>query len=207
MWYIIKSKKDGKAAEVQSFLLSFYEKRMKGVGRMKTAICGYSGSGKSTLARRIGEIEQVPVLYLDTVQFVENWQERNRDEARSIVKSFMEQENWVIDGNYTNFFYQERMEAADRILILVFNRFTCLYRAFKRYFRYRNQTRESMAEGCKEKIDLEFVLWILKNGRTRKKQEKLKELKRCYPEKVTILKNQRQLDRYYQTLSERTEGK
>ena len=49
---------------------------------MKTAICGYSGSGKSTLARRIGEIEQVPVLYLDTVQFVANWQERDRDEAR-----------------------------------------------------------------------------------------------------------------------------
>lgn len=118
---------------------------------MKTAICGYSGSGKSTLARRIGEIEQVPVLYLDTVQFVANWQERDRDEARSIVRAFMKQENWVIDGNYTNFFYQERMEAADRILILVFNRFTCLYRAFKRYFRYRNQTRESMAEGCKEK--------------------------------------------------------
>ncbi len=100
---------------------------------MKTAICGYSGSGKSTLARRIGEIEQVPVLYLDTVQFVANWQERNRVEARSIVRAFMKQENWVIDGNYTNFFYQERMEAADRILILAFNRFTCLYRAFKRY--------------------------------------------------------------------------
>ena len=174
---------------------------------MKTAICGYSGSGKSTLARRIGEIEQVPVLYLDTVQFVANWQERNRDEARSIVRAFMKQENWVIDGNYTNFFYQERMEAADRILILTFNRFTCLYRAFKRYFRYRNQTRESMAEGCKEKIDLEFVLWILKDGRTKRKQEELKELKRRYPEKVTILKNQKQLNRYYQTLSERTEGK
>ena len=92
---------------------------------MKTAICGYSGSGKSTLARRIGEIEQVPVLYLDTIQFVANWQERNRVEARSIVRAFMKQENWVIDGNYTNFFYQERMEAADRILILAFNRFTC----------------------------------------------------------------------------------
>lgn len=64
-----------------------------------------------------------------------------------------------------------------------------------------------MAEGCKEKIDLEFVLWILKNGRTKKKQEELKELKRRYPEKVTILKNQKQLNRYYQTLSERTEGK
>lgn len=174
---------------------------------MKTAICGYSGSGKSTLARRIGEIEQVPVLYLDTVQFVANWQERDRDEARNIVRAFMKQEDWVIDGNYTNFFYQERMETADRILILVFNRFTCLYRAFKRYFHYRNQTRESMAEGCKEKIDLEFVLWILKNGRTKKKQEELKELKCRYPEKVTILKNQKQLNRYYQTLSERTEGK
>lgn len=165
---------------------------------MKIAICGYSGSGKSTLAGKISEKEQIPVLYLDTVQFVKNWQERDREEAKAMVKAFMEQKNWVIDGNYTNFFYQERMEEADRILILAFNRFSCFYRAWKRYIRYRNKTRKSMAEGCKEKFDLEFMFWILWTGRTKERRERFVQLQRKYPEKVTVLKNQRQLDTYYQ---------
>ena len=54
-------------------------------------------------------------------------------------------------------FYERRMEEADIIILLLFNRFSCLYRAYCRYIRYKNTTRPDMAEGCKEKFDLEFV--------------------------------------------------
>lgn len=55
-----------------------------------------------------------------------------------------------------------------------------------------------MAEGCKEKFDLEFMFWILWTGRTKERRERFVQLQRKYPEKVTVLKNQRQLDTYYQ---------
>ena len=45
---------------------------------MKIAILGYSGSGKSTLARKIGEVYNCEVLHLDTIQFIDNWHERDR---------------------------------------------------------------------------------------------------------------------------------
>ena len=50
-------------------------------------------------------------------------------------------------------FYERRMEEADIIILLLFNRFSCLYRAYCRYIRYKNTTRPDMAEGCKEKFD------------------------------------------------------
>ncbi|WP_334304908.1 AAA family ATPase, partial [Romboutsia sp. 1001216sp1] len=52
---------------------------------MKIAIIGYSGSGKSTLARKLAKYYKAPVLFLDTVNFLPNWIERDRDEGRLIV--------------------------------------------------------------------------------------------------------------------------
>lgn len=164
---------------------------------MKIAILGYSGCGKSTLAKHLSLYFDIPVLYLDTVQFEAGWKERDREEAAAIVAEFLKGEDWVIDGNYASFSLEERLEQADHIIYLKFSRWSCLYRVLKRYFRYRNTTRESMAEGCCEKLDLPFVWWVLVEGRTKKRREQYEGLIHRYPQKLTVLKNQRQLDRFY----------
>ncbi len=53
-----------------------------------------------------------------------------------------------------------------------------------------------MAKGCSEKVDAEFLRWVLYEGRTKEKQDVLKAVKRRYPEKTVVLKNQRQLGRF-----------
>ncbi|WP_242491840.1 hypothetical protein [Miniphocaeibacter massiliensis] len=88
---------------------------------MKIAILGYSGSGKSTLAKHLGKLYNIPILYLDTVQFTDNWSLHNRNEAKEIVNEFMNNKSWVIDGNYSEFFQKERLETADMIIYMNFN--------------------------------------------------------------------------------------
>lgn len=161
---------------------------------MKIAIVGYSGSGKSTLARKLGEYYDIPALFLDTVNFLPNWVEREREEGRSMVCEFMENESWVIDGNYKDFFQKERLEQADRIIILDFPRRVCMYRAIKRYFKNRNETRKDMAEGCIEKIDLEFIWWILHEGRTKEKQTHYKNIEKEFKDKVVVLKKPKDVE-------------
>ena len=163
---------------------------------MKIAILGYSGSGKSTLARQLADLYRIPVLFLDTVQFTPGWQERSREEARSIVQAFMQNESWVIDGNYTGFLQEDRLAQADRIVFMDFPRRVCLYRAFKRYFQNRNRTRESMADGCIEKIDGAFVWWILQAGRTRERRDHYRQITVNYKEKTVVLKNKKQVNDY-----------
>lgn len=163
---------------------------------MKIAVLGYSGSGKSTLAKYFGSLYGIPVLYLDRVHFLPGWKVRKTDDALALVSKFMEQDSWVIDGNYTKYLQKERLSQADRIIYMRFSRCACLWRILKRYFRYRKTSRESIAEGCEEKIDAEFLRWILFDGRSRAKQAHAAEILQTYPGKTTMLKNQRQLSEF-----------
>lgn len=161
---------------------------------MKVAILGYSGSGKSTLAKRFGKHYNIPVLHLDTVQFLPNWVERDREEGRLITSKFMENDSWVIDGNYSAFLQKERLEEADKIIFLDLPRRICFYRAIKRYFKNKNKTREDMAKGCIEKMDLEFAWWVLHEGRNKEKRVHYKSIQEKYKDKTVVLKNSNDLE-------------
>lgn len=167
---------------------------------MKIAVMGYSGSGKSTLAKYLAGIYGIPLLYLDRVNFESDWRERPTEEARAIVRDFMAQPDWVIDGNYQRFYQQERLEQADQIILMLFNRFFSLQRIIRRNQEFRNRSRESMADGCTEKLDLEFLCWILLRGRAPAKIRHYHQLIRQYGGKVTVIRNQRQMDRFIETM-------
>ena len=170
---------------------------------MKIAIVGYSGGGKSTLAKFLSEKMHAPVLYLDTVHWLPGWQERPRAETLEIVEKFLnENDAWVIDGSYGKVHYQRRMDEADKIIFLNFNRFTCLRRAFKRRKEYKGKNRFSMTEGCEERISWEFFWWLLWEGRTRKRREKFTLLQEKYQDKMLVLKNQRQLNKFMREIEE-----
>lgn len=169
---------------------------------MKIAVLGYSGSGKSTLARELAEIYQTEVLHFDAVHFLPDWKIRGEDEKMKITEEFLNtHDSWVIDGNYSKLFYERRMSEADVIILLLFNRFSCLLRAFRRYVRYKNTTRPDMAEGCNEKFDLEFIKWILRDGRTKRAKNRYKDLISKYADKTVVIKNQKQLNKYIQSVN------
>ena len=170
---------------------------------MKIAVMGYSGSGKSTLARALGEHYGVPVLHLDTVMFLPDWQERPKDEQLAIVQRFMDENGaWVIDGNYSNLLQPRRLEEADLVVMMLFNRFASLARVTKRYRRYRGKSRPDMAEGCSEKLDAEFLLWVLWRGRVKAKREGFERKRRACGDKCVVLRNQRQIDRFLKEIRE-----
>ena len=155
---------------------------------MKILVMGYSGAGKSTLARALGGKYGCPVLHLDTLQFKAGWRERDPGEAEAMAEAFLYgNPGWVIDGNYLGrFAYERRCREADRIIQLLLPRRLCLYRAVKRYLQNRGRTRESMAPGCQEKIDWEFVRWILWDGRRKEYREGFGRLAAAYPGKTAV---------------------
>ena len=164
---------------------------------MKIAIMGYSGSGKSTLAQKLGEHYKCDVFHFDAVQFLPGWEVRDFDERMRLSKEFLDtHDSWVIDGTYSRFHLERRLEEADLVIVMLFNRFNSLYRVTKRYFAYRDKTRPDMAEGCNEKLDWEFVKWVLRDGRKQKTKDLFQRIQTQYADKVVVIKNQRQLDRW-----------
>ena len=156
----------------------------------------YSASGKSTFAKNIGEILDIPVLHLDKVNFLPNWEERKVEESEKIVLDFIEKNNdkFVIDGNFSKFAYDLRMKISDKIIFFDFDRFTCLFQAFQRYNKYKGKVRESMTEGCCEKLDWEFIKWVLFDGRTEERINKYNRVVEKYKEKVIIVQNRKEAD-------------
>ena len=164
---------------------------------MKIAIIGYSGSGKSTLAAQLSNHYSIPKLHMDRLQFQPGWKDSDRDWMSEQMDNFLSKNtDWIIDGNYSWCFYERRMAEADQIIFLNFSRWNCLYRALKRYLKYRNQVRESMASGCTERLDWEFIRWILWDGRTRETKNLYQKVRQTYPEKFIELQNQKQLSDY-----------
>lgn len=169
---------------------------------MKIAIIGYSGSGKSTLAGKLGAIFQAEVLHLDAVQFLPGWEIRPQEDKKKMTEEFLDtHDSWVIDGNYSKLFYERRMMEADIIIMLLFNRVSCLCRVVRRYIKYKNRTRPDMGEGCNEKLDREFIRWVLYGQRGKRAKKRYVQVHSQYKGKVIIVKNQRQLDACLRKLS------
>ena len=169
---------------------------------MKIAIIGYSGAGKSTLAETLSNYYSIPKLHMDTLQFQPNWQDSDRDWMKSEMKKFLTtHSDWVIDGNYSWCCYEERMGQADQIIFLNFSPWTCLFRALKRYLTYRGKVRESMAAGCPERFDWDFIRWILWDGRSKSAKERYKGIQETYPEKVILLRSQKEIDHFLDNLA------
>ncbi|WP_282020937.1 DNA topology modulation protein [Planomicrobium okeanokoites] len=125
----------------------------------RMALIGSGGSGKSTLARELGKKLNIEVFHLDALLWKPNWQPTSKEEQRKIQMELVKKDEWIIDGNY-NGTMDIRLREADTIIFLDFSRVLCTYRALKRMIQYRNRRRPDMAEGVKERFDLNFVKWI-----------------------------------------------
>lgn len=160
----------------------------------RIVIIGYSGSGKSTLAQELGHRYGCEILHLDCVHWLPGWKERADEEKNEIVSEFLDShESWIIEGNYKSLCYERRMREATQIIFLEFPVHICLYRVLKRYFAYRGKSRESITEGCEEKIDWEFLWWILHEGRNRDHRTRGRKACEENAEKAIILKKPREV--------------
>ncbi|HEV8366450.1 MAG TPA: AAA family ATPase [Pyrinomonadaceae bacterium] len=161
----------------------------------KVLIIGPSGSGKSTLSRKLGTRLGIEVLHLDRFYWSSGWTKPPADKWLQTVNELLRRDSLIIDGNYSGTLVQ-RIEACDTIIFLDFSTVVCLWRVVKRWLVNRNATRPDMAEGCPEKIDIEFIRWVL--GYSRRTRPKVVRLIQENAARMTIvwLRTQREVDTF-----------
>lgn len=64
-------------------------------------VVGTSGSGKSTFARQLAMILQLPHIEMDALFWKPDWLESSDEEFFARIEDVTNQEEWVLDGNYT----------------------------------------------------------------------------------------------------------
>jgi len=127
-------------------------------------VIGPGGSGKSTLSRRLGEILGLEVIHLDRYYWSAAWVEMPKDQWSTTVDELVTQQSWIMDGNYSGTL-AKRISASDTIIFLDMPRALCLWRIVKRRLAYQRKSRPDMAEGCPERLNADFFLWVLNYSR------------------------------------------
>ena len=141
----------------------------------KVLVIGPGGAGKSTLANQLGELRNLEVLHLDRFYWHPGWVEMPKDEWLEAIEELLRRDAWIMDGNYSGTL-DIRFKACDTVIFLDLPRALCLWRVLKRVLMYRNKSRPDMADGCRERLTLEFILWIWNySSRTRPKVVRLIE--------------------------------
>lgn len=165
----------------------------------KIMILGFSGCGKSTLARNLGDILGIAPTHMDSLFWLPGWQEETDENFRKKLADVLKRDSWIIEGSYRRIFWQERLRDADTVIFLDFNRFLCLYHVIKRRIIYNGKTRPDMGKDCCERLDLEFVRWVLFDGRKHRKND-LAALQGVKG-KVYIFKHQHELKKFLSDIS------
>lgn len=158
-------------------------------------IFGRPGSGKSTFALPLKKALSLPLYHLDRYFFVENWKERDKEEFLALQKSFVAQDQWIIDGNAMRSL-EMRYARADISLFFCYPKLTCLFRVLKRRFYEKKRDIQDRAEGCSEAVHWNFVkyLWTFE----KRYESFIEEVRGRYPTtpffKITTEEERRQVE-------------
>lgn len=161
----------------------------------RVLIIGPCGAGKSTLARRLGPILDLPVIYLDALNWQPGWVSAPDDVFRARLLEVVRGPRWIIDGNYGGSLAL-RLPFADTVVFLDFPRWRCVLRVVKRVITHAGTTRPDMGAGCPEKFDWEFMDFVWHWFETSRPRllARLAEMRR--DQRLIVLRTPRDVDQF-----------
>jgi adenylate kinase family enzyme len=164
----------------------------------RVLIIGPCGAGKSTLAFKLGARLNLPVFHMDRLNWKPGWVEGGKDEIRRQLVDIVAGHRWLIDGNYGGTL-GERLNCSDTVVYLDFPIRLCVTRLLRRIWTYRGRSRPDMTEGCPERFDLGFLIYLIRwnSGPRPRTEAKLKG----HEDKLIRLKSPADLQRWMATIS------
>lgn len=137
------------AFRISIFDFSFHNETMK-----RILVIGCAGSGKSTLSRRLRDLLQIPLIYLDQVWHLPNGSHITCEEFDEKLAAILKTPCWILDGNYRRTL-PVHLECCDTVILLDFPTEICLAQAAGRI----GHPREDLP-WIETECDPEFQDWI-----------------------------------------------
>lgn len=124
-------------------------------------VLGPSNAGKSTLAVALSAQLELPIVHLDQLQHLPNtnWTPRPEEDFVALHDAAIQEERWIMDGNYSRLM-PKRFERATGVILLTSNHWLRLGRYLKRTLINPN-ARLGQLEGGQESLKWEMIDWIL----------------------------------------------
>lgn len=160
----------------------------------RICIIGGSGTGKTTLSNNSGRELNLPVYYIDGINYLENWEIRDKNKRDKIIIVKANQTKWIIDGTYRSTL-QQRLEKADFIIYLDYSSLAQVIGVIKRFLKNHGKEKKEIP-GCKEQMNWKFF-WFVVNWRKNERKEILEKINKIEREKVCIFHSRKELNKWY----------
>ncbi len=125
----------------------------------RVLVIGIPGAGKSTFSRALAERTGLPLIHLDREFWQPGWTMTPLPEWRGKVAELAARDCWIMDGNYGGSL-PLRLPRADAVFWFDYPTLRCLRRVLWRFATARGRVRDDMANGCAERLDLEFLRYV-----------------------------------------------
>lgn len=162
---------------------------------LKIIIIGSPGSGKSTFARKLRDITNLPLYYLDMLWHKKDRTNISREEFDEKLEKILKKDKWIIDGNYQRTI-EMRLKECDTVFLMDYPLEVCLSGAEERV----GKKREDLP-WIEEKIDEEFKQIIVDFSKNKLPQickllEKYQQNKN-----IVIFKSREEADNYIKKMT------
>lgn len=157
---------------------------------LKIIIIGSPGSGKSTFARKLSNITNLPLYYLDMLWHKKDRTNISREEFDEKLEKILKKDKWIIDGNYQRTI-EMRLKECDTVFLMDYPLEVCLSGAEERVGKKRDDL-----PWIEEKFDEEFKQIIV--DFSKKKLPQIYKLLEKYKQNknIVIFKSREEADEY-----------
>ena len=113
-------------------------------------VIGCPGAGKTYFSKKLGEILSLPVIHMDNLYWHADKTTVSREELITKLKPYLEQDEWIIDGNYHHTL-EMRLPYATDVFMLDMSRKQCIQGILERVEKPRDdipwiESKEDAAE-------------------------------------------------------------
>ncbi len=91
---------------------------LKGEKMKRILVISSPGAGKSTFSRKLHNKFDLPLFYLDNLFWKADKTTIPPKMLNKQIKSILKQPQWIIDGNYSQYLLDERLDACDTVFFL-----------------------------------------------------------------------------------------
>lgn len=161
---------------------------------LKVIIIGSPGSGKSTFARKLRDITDIPLYYLDMIWHKPDRTNISQEEFDAQLNNILQKDKWIIDGNYQRTL-ETRLEKCDTVFLMDFPIDVCLSGAASRI----GKKREDLP-WIEFEFDEEFKQWIIDFSKNQLTQIYQKMEKYRHNKDIIIFKSRKEADEYLNNL-------
>lgn len=81
-------------------------------------VIGSPGSGKTFFCKKLAHLTKLPLVSMDDLYWKSGWIRSTNEELQRQLLDVLQTDKWIIDGNYYDRFFTERLERCDTVIVL-----------------------------------------------------------------------------------------